>query len=98
MFARGLLKHGQKAIPFDPVRLSKNQTNGYIRVGSAAKIGKAKQVTNVATIGLPIFFSRLLYYEKLPREFRYRISISDENRRKMGKKSKKNVRGKKKKK
>ena len=45
-------------IPFDPVQLSKNFTNGYERVGKAAKIGKSKKITQVATIGLPIFFSQ----------------------------------------
>lgn len=47
-----------KQVPIDPVKLAKNFTNGYIRVGKAAKIGKSKKITKVATIGLPIFFSR----------------------------------------
>ena len=44
--------------PFNPVLLAKGQTNGYMRVGKAAKLGKAKRVTKSFTIGVPIFFSQ----------------------------------------
>ena len=55
-----LCKPNTRKIPFDPVKLSKNFTNGYVRVGKAAKIGKSKKITKVVTIGVPIFFSRWL--------------------------------------
>lgn len=77
-------------IPIDPVKLSKNFTNGYIREGNAAKLGKSKKITKVGTIGLPIFFTRWLYYDSTPIEFPYKLWISDSDRKKMGKKRKKN--------
>ena len=89
-FATKLTAPGKNLIPFDPVKLSKNFTNGYLRVGKAAKIGKSKKITKVATIGLPIFFSRWIYDEFPPRHFPYRLWISDDTRRKMGTKRKKN--------
>lgn len=73
VYALNLSKDKAQIIPFDPVRLAKNQTNGYVRTGAAAKIGKAKQITKVATIGVPVFFSRFIYYEMLPKEFSFRL-------------------------
>jgi len=87
-FAYSLAKGTSNVIPFDPVRLAKNQTNGYIRTGHGANLGKARKFTNVATIGFPIFFSQYLYAKNLPRIFPFRILISDEDRRKMGRKKK----------
>jgi len=85
-----LIKPNTRKIPFDPVKLSKNFTNGYTRVGTASKIGKSKKITKVCTIGLPIFFSKWLYYDIPPRSFPYILWISDSDRKKMGVKRKKN--------
>ena len=90
-----LIKPKLKVLYFDPVNLAKNITTGYTRYGAAAKVGKKKKNLNTATIGLPLFFSRFLYYEHIPRGFPVRLNLSDEDRRKMGKKSKKNLRKKK---
>jgi hypothetical protein len=89
-FLFSLVNQKKQIIPFDPVNLAKGQTNGYIRTGKAAKIGKAKKITKQGTIGAPLFFSKLIYAEYLPESFPYRLTIGDELRRKMGKKRKHN--------
>jgi len=76
---------GQKN-SFNPALLASNQTNGYIRVGKAAKIGKAKKITKAFTIGVPVFFTRFIYYDKIPSFFPYRLVLKDEVNKKMGKK------------
>ena len=85
-----LVNPSKQSIPFDPVNLARGQTNGYIRVGAAAKIGKSKKITKQGTVGLPIFFTKYIYADILPESFPYRLSIADDLRKKMGKKSKKN--------
>ena len=75
--------------PFNPVLLAKGQTNGYTRVGRAAKLGKSKKITKAFTIGVPIFFSQWIYFDPLPEGFPVRLFIADETRKKMGKKQKK---------
>ena len=40
---------GNKIGIFNPVLLAGNQTNGYVRVGKAAKIGKAKKLVKLYT-------------------------------------------------
>ena len=92
-----LIKPKLKILYFDPVNLAKNITTGYTRYGAAAKVGKKKKNLNTATIGLPLFFSRFLYYEHIPRGFPVRLSLTDEDRRKMGRKTKKNLKKNKKK-
>lgn len=89
-FVFSLVNTNKLTIPFDPVHLAKGQTNGYVRVGNASKIGKAKKITKQCTIGVPVFFSRYIYAERLPASFPYRLTIADDLRKKMGKK-KKNV-------
>lgn len=89
-----LVKPQTKTLFFDPVNLAKNITTGYKRFGKASKIGKKKKI-NTVTIGLPIFFSRYLYYSNIPRGFPYKLNLSDSDRRKMGKKRKKNIKKKK---
>ncbi len=87
-FVFSLVNPKKQTIPLDPVSLSKGQTNGYIRVGNASKIGKAKKITKQCTIGVPVFFTRYIYAEMLPAEFPYKLTIADELRKKMGKKKK----------
>ena len=89
-FVFSLVNPKKQTIPFDPVNLSKGQTNGYLRVGNAAKIGKSKKITKQCTIGVPLFFTRYIYSEILPAEFPYKLTIADDLRKRMGKK-KKNV-------
>lgn len=90
VFAIRLVKKEHIGIPIDPIRLAKHHVNGFFRCGAAAKIGKAKQVTNTATLGLPLFFSRFIFYKPVPKDYPYALFISDEDRKKMGKKRKKN--------
>ena len=88
-FLLELVNPTKQTIPFDPVNLARGQTNGYIRVGAASKIGKAKKITKQGTVGLPLFFTKYIYAELLPESFPYKLSIADELRKKMGKKNKK---------
>lgn len=90
-FVFSLVNPKKQTIPFDPVNLAKGQTNGYIRIGNAAKIGKAKKITKQCTIGVPLFFTRYIYADLLPAEFPYKLTIADDLRKKMGKKRHKNV-------
>lgn len=87
-FVFSLVNPKKQSIPLDPVSLAKGQTNGYIRVGNASKIGKAKKITKQCTIGVPMFFTRYIYAEMLPAEFPYKLTIADDLRKKMGKKKK----------
>lgn len=89
-FVFSLVNPKKQSIPFDPVSLSKGQTNGYVRVGNASKIGKAKKITKQCTVGVPLFFTKYIYAELLPASFPYRLTIADDLRKKMGKKSRKN--------
>lgn len=88
-FVFSLVNPKKQSIPLDPVSLAKGQTNGYLRVGNASKIGKAKKITKQCTIGVPMFFTRYIYAEMLPAEFPYKLTIADDLRKKMGKKKKK---------
>lgn len=90
LFTYTLIRPNTRIIPFDPVSLAKNFTNGYTRVGAASKLGKSKKITKVATIGFPVYFSQYIYASILPKEFPYTLLISDADRRKMGVKRKKN--------
>lgn len=85
------LKQGKtNYLPFDPVSLSKNITTGYTRSGAASKIGKAKKIKNIVTIGVPIFFSRFLFFENVKSSYHEKLRISDDDRKKMGVKRKRN--------
>lgn len=88
-FAIKMLNIPNKMGGFNPALLATNQTNGYIRVGKASKIGKAKKITKAFTIGVPVFFTRFIYYERLPKNFLYRLTLKDEVNKKMGKRIKK---------
>lgn len=87
-FLLELVNPGKQSIPFDPVNLARGQTNGYVRVGAASKLGKSKRITKQGTIGLPIFFTKYIYADLLPEAFPYKLSIADDLRKKMGKKNK----------
>lgn len=84
-----LAKKNRNIVKFDPQLLSKNIVTG-------VKIKKKKKKHNVAkkkillvgTIGLPILFSMYLYNYKDKYHLPFILSISDESRKKMGKKGK----------
>lgn len=81
----------KSVVKFDPHMLSKNLITGVRKVKKKKKHNTAKRkIVLVATIGLPVFFTRYLYgFKNLPR-VPYSISIPDDSRKKMGKKNKKN--------
>lgn len=75
---------------FNPVLLANGQTNGYTRVGSAAKIGKSKKLVKLFTLGVPLFFTRFIYYDKIPQGFSHKLILREEVNKKLGKKLKRN--------
>lgn len=85
VFAYRMADKGLKFGVFNPVLLAGNQTNGYKRVGKAAKIGKAKKLVKVYTIGVPLLFARYIYMQNTPIGFP-RIVLKDEVSKRMGKK------------
>lgn len=89
-FALGMIKTQDRHGGFNPAILAGNQTNGYTRIGAAAKVGKSKKLVKLFTIGVPIFFTRFIYYEKLPKFFSYRLMLKEDVNKKLGKKIKKN--------
>ena len=78
-------KNSDKSL-FNPLMLAGNQANGFTRRGKAAKKGKAKQITKVFTIGVPLFFSRWTFLDPLPEGFDTRLRIPAQTRRIMSKK------------
>lgn len=87
-FAKRMALMGHKAGSFNPVLLAGNQTNGYIRVGKASKIGKAKKLVKLYTLGVPLLFSRFIYWSSTPRGFP-KIILRDEVNKRLGKKLRK---------
>lgn len=87
-FARRMAVLGHKAGIFNPVLLAGHQTNGYKRTGKAAKIGKAKKLTKVYTLGVPLLFTRFIYRAFTPKGFP-KIVLKDEVNKRLGKKLKK---------
>lgn len=84
-FAKRMAIMGNKIGIFNPVLLAGNQTNGYIRVGKAAKIGKAKKLVKLYTLGVPLLFARYIYWSSTPRGFP-KILLKDEVNKRLGKK------------
>jgi hypothetical protein len=76
---------GNRAGNFNPVLLAGHQTNGYKRFGKAAKIGKAKKLTKVYTIGVPSLFAKYIYLSNTPYGFP-KIILRDEVNKRLGKK------------
>ena len=71
---------------FNPLMLASGQVNGFTRTGKAAKKGKGRRITKVFTIGVPLFFSRWVFYETLPDGFNFKLRIAEQVRRVMSKK------------
>lgn len=85
IFARKMAALGQKGGSFNPALLAGNQTNGYTRAGKAAKIGKAKKLVKVFTVGVPLLFSRYIYQSKPPMDFP-KLVLRDEVNKRLGRK------------
>lgn len=85
LFAIRMARAGLKAGNFNPALLAGNQTNGYERVGKAAKIGKAKKLVKLYTLGVPLLFTRYIYAAKMPTDFP-KIILRDEVNKKLGRK------------
>lgn len=84
-FALRMIHSGPKAGGFNPAVLASNQTNGYPRVGKAAKIGKAKKLVKMFTIGVPLLFAKYIYMSRPPRDFP-KMTLKDEVNKKLGRK------------
>lgn len=84
-FALKMAEAGHKTAAFNPALMAANQVNGFKREGAASKIGKAKQLTKVYTLGVPPLFARYIYLTKTPIDFP-RISLKDEVNKQLGKK------------
>ena len=87
-FVEKMLDISKNYTCFNPALLADNQTNGYIRIGKAAKIGKSKKLTKVFTIGVPIFFTRYIYYDNIPSNFPKKLILKDDVNKSLGKKLK----------
>lgn len=79
----------RKSIKLDPHLLSKNIITGVKKIKKKKKHNVAKKkIILVATIGLPVLFSMYLYNYKDKYQLPFKIVISDDTRKKMGKKKK----------
>lgn len=90
LFALRMAEAGNKVGSFNPALLAVNQVNGFIRTGAASKIGKAKRLTKVYTLGVPLFFAQYIYPIKTPADFP-RIILKDEVNKQLGKKLRKKL-------
>jgi len=80
----------RKSIKLDPHLLSKNIITGVKKIKKKKKHNVAKKkIILVATIGLPVLFSMYLYNYKDKYVLPFKIVMSDDTRKKMGKKKKK---------
>lgn len=80
----------RRIIKVDPYLLSKNIVTGVESKKKKKKHNVAKKkLILVVTIGLPVLFSLYLYNYKDKYKLPYRVMITDEARKKMGKKKKK---------
>ncbi len=69
--------------------LAKNIITGYVGVRKKKKHNVAKKkIVMVATIGVPLFFSLYLYNLKDNKNLHYTLTLTDDSRKKMGKKTK----------
>lgn len=84
-FALKMAEAGHKTGAFNPALMAANQVNGFKREGAASKIGKAKQLTKVYTLGVPPLFAKYIYLTKTPIDFP-RITLKDEVNKQLGKK------------
>jgi hypothetical protein len=85
-----LSSRNKGVVKIDPSLLAKNIITGWIKKKKKKKHNTKKvKLILLGTIGLPFLFSRYLYnISNLP-EIHFKIAISDEIRKKLGKKKKK---------
>lgn len=89
-FIYKLSKISKNGVKFDPYLLSKNTTTGVFTIKKKKKHNTVKKkIILVATIGVPLFFSRFLYNYSGIKPLPYKLVIADNTRKKMGKKKKK---------
>lgn len=81
-----MARAGTRVGSFNPAILATNQVNGFERTGQAAKIGKAKKLVKVFTVGVPLLFARYIYPVFTPADFP-RIILKDEVNKQLGKKN-----------
>jgi hypothetical protein len=90
VFIVQLALKNRKIVKFDPQLLSKNIVTGIKKLKKKKKHNVAKKkILLVATVGLPILFSMYIYNHKSVFSLPFKIMISEESRKKMGKKKKK---------
>ena len=76
-------------VKFDPNLLAKNIVTGVESIKKKKKHNAAKKKPiMLATIGVPVLFSLYLYGLKSYRELHYKLVLTDDSRKKMGKKKK----------
>lgn len=85
-FVLRMLNNNKSYTLFNPTLLAANQTNGYTRINKALKIGKSKKLTKVFTVGVPLFFTRYMYYNIIPKKFPIRLTLKDDINKSLGKK------------
>jgi hypothetical protein len=82
-FALKCAINGLKFAHFDPVLLASNRTNGYVRRGRAATMSKLKKLVKVYTIGVPLLFTRYIYWSRIPKDFpRIQLTVFKQRGRK----------------
>ena len=76
-------------VKFDPNLLAKKIVTGVKSIKKKKKHNAAKKKPiMLATIGVPVLFSLYLYGLKNYRELHYKLVLTDDSRKKMGKKKK----------
>ncbi len=89
VFIVNLANKNRKLVKFDPSLLSKNIITGVKKEKKKKKHNATKKkIILVATIGLPVLFSMYLYNYKDKYRLPFKLVISEESRKKMGKKKK----------
>ncbi len=89
VFIVNLANKNRKLVKFDPSLLSKNIITGVKKEKKKKKHNATKKkIILVATIGLPVLFSMYIYNYKYKYRLPFKLVISEESRKKMGKKKK----------
>jgi hypothetical protein len=90
IFIVHLAQKNRKIVKFDPQLLSKNIITGVRKIKKKKKHNASKKkIILVATIGLPVLFSMYIYNYKNKYDLPFKLTISEDSRKKMGKKKKK---------
>lgn len=81
----------KKILTIDMVSLAKGITTGYARRGKAIRYSRGKKALKMLTVGLPIYFTRYLFFTGDYKKFPYEIRIAQEEKHVMKRKKKKSV-------